>query len=160
MKLAIDRAYEEYADHVFAVAFNVCQSRADAEDVVQDTFIKYNSSKKDFADEEHIRAWILRVAINRAKDIRTSFWRKNMVAWDEYMTELSFEEPEDERLFQAVMNLPTKYRTVIHLHYYEDYGIKEIAQILHSREGTIKSQLSRGRTLLKNMLKEEWDIDE
>ena len=58
------------------------------------------------------------------------------------------------------MNLPTKYRTVIHLHYYEDYGIKEIAQILHSREGTIKSQLSRGRTLLKNMLKEEWDIDE
>ena len=76
------------------------------------------------------------------------------------MNELEFEAPEDSRLFAAVMNLPDKYRTVIHLFYYEDYSVREIAQILRCREGTVKSQLSRGRTLLKTMLKEEWDDDE
>ena len=76
------------------------------------------------------------------------------------MNELEFETPEDSRLFEAVMRLPDKYRTAIHLFYYEDYSIREIAGILRCREGTVKSQLSRGRTLLKTMLKEEWDDDE
>ena len=76
------------------------------------------------------------------------------------MTELAFEAPEDSRLFEAVMRLPDKYRTAIHLFYYEDYSVREIAEILKSREGTVKSQLSRGRELLKTMLKEEWDDDE
>ena len=76
------------------------------------------------------------------------------------MNELTFEEPEDSRLFEAVMRLPDKYRIVIHLFYYEDYTIAEIAQILKRREGTVKSQLNRGRKLLKTMLMEEWDDDE
>lgn len=76
------------------------------------------------------------------------------------MNELPFEEPEDSRLFEAVMRLPDKYRIVIHLFYYEDYAIAEIAQILNRREGTVKSQLNRGRKLLKTMLMEEWDDDE
>ncbi len=93
MRLAIDDAYTKYADHVFAAAFSVCQNRADADDVVQDTFIKYHSSSKEFCYEEHIKAWLLRVAINRAKDIRSSFWQRNKVAWEEYMTDVTFEEP-------------------------------------------------------------------
>lgn len=76
------------------------------------------------------------------------------------MNELTFEEPEDSRLFEAVMRLPDKYRIVIHLFYYEDYTIAEIAQILKRREGTVKSQLNRGRKLLKTMLMEEWNDDE
>ena len=76
------------------------------------------------------------------------------------MNELPFEEPGDSRLFEAVMRLPDKYRIVIHLFYYEDYAIAEIAQILKRREGTVKSQLNRGRKLLKTMLMEEWDDDE
>ena len=76
------------------------------------------------------------------------------------MAELTFEEPEDSRLFEAVMKLPDKYRTVIHLFYYEEYSIAEIAQILQSHEGTVKSQLSRGRSLLRRILKEEWENDE
>ena len=76
------------------------------------------------------------------------------------MDELAFEAPEDNRLFEAVMRLPQKYRVVIHLFYYEEYSIREIAEILRYREGTIKSQLSRGRKLLKNMLMEEWNDDE
>ena len=160
MKLTIDEAYKQYADRVFAAAFNVCQNKEDADDVVQDTFIKYHSFKKEFTDEEHIKAWLLRVAINRAKDIRASFWKKNKVTWEEYMADLSFTEPEDVHIFEAVMKLPKKYRIVIHLYYFEEYSIAEIANILHSSTGTVKSQLSRGRSYLKQMLKEEWDYDE
>lgn len=76
------------------------------------------------------------------------------------MDELVFTEPADSRLFEAVMRLPEAYRIVIHLFYYEDYSIREIAALLKRREGTVKSQLSRGRALLKHTLKEEWNDDE
>ena len=76
------------------------------------------------------------------------------------METLAFREPEDKSLFEAVMALPVKYRVVVHLFYYEDYSIAQMAQILHAREGTVKSQLSRGRQLLKNRLLEEWNDDE
>ena len=115
---------------------------------------------KQFRDENHIKAWLLRVAINRAKDIRASFWKRNRVSWEDYMDGLTFEEPEDSHLFEAVMRLPDRYRTVIHLYYYEEYSIREIAGILHSRDGTVKSRLSRGRSLLKSLLREEWNDDE
>ena len=160
MKLSVDKAYEKYADRVFAAAFSVCQNQADAEDAVQDTFLKYHSARRDFESEEHIRAWLLRVGINRARDIASSFWRKNRVSWEDYMDELEFEEPSDNRLFEAVMRLPDKYRISVHLFYYEDYSVAEIASLLHCREGTVKSQLNRGRKLLKDMLMEEWNDDE
>ena len=160
MKLTLNEAYIKYADKVFAAAFSVCRNQADADDIVQDTFIKYHSNEQDYNDEEHIRAWLLRVAINRAKDISKSFWQKNKVSWEEYINDLSFEEPADSRLFEAVMKLPKKYRIVIHLFYYEDYSVKEIAAVLNRSEGTVKSQLCRGRKLLKDMLMEEWDNDE
>ena len=160
MRLSAEEAFTKYADRMLAAAFAVCRNRMDADDAVQDTLIKYHSLRKDFEDENHLKAWLLRVVINRAKDMSASFWRRNKVPWEDYMTELAFEAPEDSRLFEAVMRLPDKYRTVIHLFYYEDYSIQEIAAILKSREGTVKSQLSRGRELLKTMLKEEWDDDE
>ena len=160
MRLSADEAYERFADRVFAAAFSVCRNRADADDVTQDTFVKYCSHRQDFESEAHIRAWLLRTAINRAKDVASSFWRRNKVTWEEYREGLAFEAPEDGNLFDAVMRLPGKYRTVIHLFYYEDYSISEIAAILRSREGTVKSQLNRGRKLLKNMLMEDWNDDE
>lgn len=160
MRLSVDEAFQKYADRVFSAAFSVCRNRADADDAVQDTFVKYYSLGKDFESEEHIRAWLIRAAVNRAKDIAGSFWRRNKVAWEDQMEELPFEAPEDKELFEAVMRLPEKYRVVIHLFYYEEYAVREIAEILRLREGTVKSQLSRGRMLLKDMLKEEWNDDE
>ena len=71
------------------------------------------------------------------------------------MYELEFVQPEDRSLFEAVMRLPEKYRIVIHLFYYEDYSVEEISAVLHRRSGTVKSQLSRGRKLLKSMLTED-----
>lgn len=160
MRLSVDEAFQKYGDRTFSAAFSVCCNRVDADDAVQDAFIKYYSLGLDYESEEHIRAWLIRVAVNRAKDISGSFWRRNKVAWEEYMDELPFETPEDSRLFEAVMRLPDKYRVVIHLFYYEEYALSEIAKILRLREGTVKSRLSRGRKLLKNMLEEEWDDDE
>jgi RNA polymerase sigma-70 factor (ECF subfamily) len=160
MRLSVDETFQKYGDRVFSAAFSVCRNRADADDVTQDVFLKYHTTDMDYESEEHIRAWLICVAINRAKDIAGSFWRRNKVAWEEYMDDLPFETPEDKGLFEAVMRLPDKYRVVIHLFYYEDYSVEEIAQILKSPTGTVKSQLSRGRMLLKNMLEEEWNDDE
>ena len=159
MRLSVDEVFRAYGDRLFTVAFNLCQNRADADDVVQDTLIKYYTLGKEFEDETHLKAWLIRLAVNRAKDITTSFWRRNKVEWEDYMDELPFREPEDSRLFEAVMRLPEKYRLVIHLCYYEDYAVEEIARILRRPAGTVKSQLNRGRGLLKEMLKEEWDDD-
>ncbi|MCR4962276.1 MAG: sigma-70 family RNA polymerase sigma factor [Firmicutes bacterium] len=160
MRLSVAEAFQRYGDRLFAAAFSICRNQMDADDAVQDALIQYHKLGLDYADETHIKAWLLRVAINRAKDLSASFWRKNVVSWEEYMDGLAFEAPEDSRLFQAVMELPPKYRVVIHLFYYEEYSIREIGEILGRREGTVKSQLNRGRKLLKNMLKEEWNDDE
>lgn len=160
MRLSVDEVFEQYGDRVFMAAFSVCRNRTDADDAVQDTLIRYNSLDKDFESEAHLRAWLLRVAINRAKDIASSFWRRNRVAWEDSMGEVAFEEVADSRLFEAVMRLPERYRVVIHLFYEEDYTVEEISRILRRPRGTVKSQLSRGRTLLKNMLEEEWNDDE
>ena len=160
MRLTADEVSRRYRDRLFAAAFSVCRSRADADDIVQDTLVRYITRPREFHDEEHLRAWLLRVAINRARDVCASFWQRRRADWEEYAATLPFEEPEDSRVFDAVMRLPEKYRVVIHLFYYEEYSVREIAALLNSREGTVKSRLSRGRALLKTMLEEEWNDDE
>ena len=155
MRSTLEEAFQKYGDRVFSAAFSILRNREDADDVVQDTFLKYHTAQIQYMDETHLKAWLLRVAINRARDITAAFWRKNRVSWEEYMDELEFAQPEDRSLFQSVMSLPEKYRLVLHLYYYEECSIKEIASLLHTGEGTIKSRLSRGRTLLKTMLTED-----
>jgi len=152
VKPPTEKVFQAHGDRLFSIAYTVCQNREDAEDAMQDTMIRYSCAKKEFESEEHIKAWLIRVVINRAKDIRSSFWRRNQANWEEEMASLPFEEPEDSRLFQAVMNLPEKYRTVIHLFYYEDYDIKEIAHILKCPSGTVKSRLHKARKLLRKEL--------
>lgn len=115
MKLSAEDAFRLYGDRVFSAAFSVTGNQADADDAVQDTYLRYCSYDKEFTDKDHIRAWLLRVAINRARDQKRSFWEKHRVSWEDYMETLVFEAPEDKSLFEAVMSLPAKYRTVIHL---------------------------------------------
>ncbi len=160
MKQPIQELIECYQNNLYAVAFNVCKNAEDAEDVVQDTFIQYHTSKKDFENEQHIRAWLIRVTINKAKNMNHTFWRQNKMSLEDYMETLTFETPESEYLFETVMRLPKKYRIVIHLYYYEDYIIREIADILKISESNVKVRLSRGRMMLKESLKEEWKVDE
>ncbi len=160
MRLATQVLFEKYRDNLYAVAFNVCKNPEDAEDVVQDTFIQYYSLKKEFDSEQHIRAWLIRVAVNKAKNKNRSFWRRNKMSLEDHMETLPFETPESENLFETVMQLPDKYRTVIHLFYYEDYSVHEISEILKLSESNVKVRLSRGRSLLKEKLQEEWENDE
>lgn len=108
MKPATQVLIERYQKHLYAIAFNICRNQQDAEDVVQDTFIQYHTYKKEFDTEEHIRAWLIRVAINKAKNITRSFWHRNKCNLEEYMETLTFETPESETLFDTVMKLPEK----------------------------------------------------
>ena len=159
MKLPVEVLIEKYKNNIYAVAFNICKNKHDAEDVVQDTFIEYLSQKKDFQSEQHIRAWIIRVAINKAKNKNNLFFRRNSLPLEDYINTLTFESDETQELFETVMKLPKKYRIVIHLFYYEDYSVQEIANILKITQSNVKVRLSRGRLLLRKTLKEAWDND-
>lgn len=160
MILPLEEVVRLYGDRLYKIAFSVCKNAEDAEDIVQDTLVKYYRSGKRFESEEHIRAWLIRVCINLSRNVVISFWNRNRVPWETYMEGLVFEESGDRRLFDAVMKLPLKYRIVIHLFYYEGYSVSEIAELVKKQEGTVKSHLSRGRKLLKQQLREEWSDDE
>jgi RNA polymerase sigma-70 factor (ECF subfamily) len=160
MKLPVQDLMNMYKNNVYAAAFSICKNASDAEDVVQDTFLQYYMTHINFDNEQHIRAWLLRVAINKAKNIQSSFWHRNGMPLDDFIETLSFETPETKELFEEVMKLPEKYRVVVHLFYYEDYSIKEIAKILRTTESNIKVRLSRGRVKLKDALKEGWEDEQ
>lgn len=159
MRQSLHELAAMYQDNLFAAAFNICQNAQDAEDVIQDTFIQYHTTKKEFENEQHIRAWLIRVAINKAKNVTRTFWRRNKVSIEDYMETLTFETPESADLFETVMQLPEKYRIVIHLYYYEDYAVSEIADILKLSASNVKTRLSRGRAMLRKELEEEWVDD-
>ena len=151
---------KRYRDRLFAIAFQYTKSAADADDMAQIALIKCYHAEKPFENEQHIRAWLLRVVINKAKNINRTFWKKNKCSLEDYMETLSFPDSQSRDLFEEVMKLPDKYRIVIHLFYYEDYLVREIAEILKLSESNVKVRLSRGRALLKDSLKEEWENDE
>lgn len=160
MRQPVQELIGRYQDNLYAAAFSVCKNAEDARDVVQDTFIQYHTSNKDFENEQHIRAWLIRVAVNKAKNITMTFWRKNRQSLDDYVETLTFETTQSHNLFETVMGLPEKYRIVIHLFYYEDYTIREIAEILRVSESNVKVRLTRARAMLRKILQEEWENDE
>lgn len=159
MRQPVQQLIERYQNSLYAAAFNTCQNQMDAEDVVQETFVQYYTSRKEFESEQHIRAWLLRVVINKARNINRTFWKKNKCSLEDYMETLTFPDSQSRDLFEEVMKLPDKYRIVIHLFYYEDYSVWEIADILRLSESNVKVRLSRGRALLRDSLKEEWGND-
>ncbi len=160
MRQPVEKLIEKYKDTVFRAALSVSRNPEDAEDVVQDTFIQYMNSPRQFESEDHIKAWLIHVAINKSRNVINSFWNRKRVKFDDYLENTNFREPEDRRLVEAVFSLPEKQRIVIHLYYYEEYSVREIAETLHISEGTVKSRLARGRNELRSILKEEWDDDE
>ena len=157
MRMETQALAETYRDRLFAAAFQVCGNAADAEDAAQEALLRYHISEKQFESVQHIRAWLLRVAINCAKNVSRSFFRRNTVPLEDYMDSLEFDSGESREIFREVMNLPETYRLVIHLYYYEDYSVAEIGRILGLTESNVKVRLSRGRQLLKKSLQEEWD---
>ena len=143
---------DKYIDTIYRLALSRTKSQQYAEDITQDVFVKLISSRKNFESEEHLKAWLLRVTINLTKDLFSSSWFKTTDALSE---DISYRDEEKSDLYYAVMKLSQKYRTVIHLHYYEGYSVDEIAKITGASPGTVKSQLHRSRQMLKELIEEE-----
>ena len=119
MKLSAEDAFRLYGDRVFSAAFSVTGNQADADDAVQDTYLRYCSYDKEFTDEDHIRAWLLRVAINRARDQKRSFWEKHRVSWEDYMETLFVTESR-ELLFTGTEDIDVRPLHSPALHYEGD----------------------------------------
>lgn len=142
----LEEAYDACGPAVYRLAMVYLGRPADAEDVTQETFVRLLCLAPAFADEEHRRRWLLRVAANLCRDQLRGFWRKRVVELDEALPAAPAEEREAAR---AVMSLPEQYRLPIHLHYYEGYSVAEIAGILKLGQSAVKMRLKRGRELLK-----------
>lgn len=151
-----ERTVAKYADIVYRVALSYAKTREDAEDVLQTVFLKLFTKQIEFQDEEHVRKWLIRVAVNECNRLWSSFWRKNVDYMEQVEEGVSFSFSDDEysELYDAIKMLPGKLRIVIHLFYYEEYRTKEIASLLHIREATVRSRLTRARKLLKEQLGE------
>ncbi|WP_130870018.1 RNA polymerase sigma factor [Intestinimonas massiliensis (ex Afouda et al. 2020)] len=146
----------QYGPAVYRLAFARTGSRADAEDVMQEVFVRLLKAKPDFADREHAKAWLLRVAANCANDLFRALWRRREEPMSESLP--APEEPEPGGVVEAVLALPPKYRAAVHLYYYEDLSVAEIAAILGKSEGAVKSRLFRARALLRQWMEEDEDV--
>lgn len=142
-----------YGPAVFRLAYARTASRADAEDVMQEVFLRLLRARPEFSSEEHAKAWLLHVAANCANDLFRAPWRRREEPLAEGLS--APEEPERGGVVEAVLALPPKYRAAVHLYYYEELSVEEIAEILGRRPGTVKSRLSRARALLRRYLMEE-----
>lgn len=151
--------YDRYSSSVYRMAFMYCKNSADAEDITQETFISRFQTDAVFLDEKAEKAWLMRVAANKCKNMlqsaRYRFWCHSVPLED---AGFIYEAPEENTVFHAVMDLPAKYRLVIHLYYYEGYSVKEIAKITSRSDTAVQTQLYRARKLLKEKLGKELQL--
>lgn len=145
-----------YADMVYRLAFARTKSRYDADDILQEVFLRYIRSAPDFQEEEHCRAWLIRTTVNCSKTLLMSAWFRKTVPLDDTLVA---EMRETGEVYDAVLRLPKTYRTVVHLYYYEGYSVAEIGGLLGCKEATVKTRLHRARNLLRDTLKGEAIID-
>lgn len=159
MRPTLDRAeaqrlVETYSDLILRLSFTYLGSTADAQDICQTVFLKLLQHPRRFESGEHERAWIIRAAINLCKDQLKSSWRHTTVAL-EAAEQVPAPQAEEGSLLAALEALPPKYRTVIHLYYYEGYSAKEIAALLGEKPATVFTRLDRGRQKLRTYLEQE-----
>lgn len=148
----------QYAPAVYRLAYARTGSRVDAEDVMQEVFLRLIQAKPIFSSQSHAKAWLLRVTSNCANDLFRLPWRRRERPLEEEMA--ISENPEAGSVTEAVLSLPVRYRIPVHLFYYEGYSVAEIAKIIGKSEGTVKTRLFRARKLLRDKLKEEDRIEE
>lgn len=155
-ELCFSEKYGMFRNTVFSVIFNYLKNTDDASDIMQEVFIRLYQTDTEFQSDEHMKAWLIRVAVNLSKN----FLRDNKHRQPELLTEdiPYFDNDGDNDLLQMVLALPEKYRIPIHLHYYEGYQVSEIAQILQLPVSTVKVQLMRGREMLRGSLEMEASV--
>jgi RNA polymerase sigma-70 factor (ECF subfamily) len=147
----IAEIYNRHVDAVYRVSYSFMKNKADAEDAVQETFLRLLSCGKVFENERHERAWLIITASNICKDNLKKWWRKAETI-DDYSDTLAVQETPGNDVTRAILELPAKYKTVVYLYYYEGYSTKEIAMRLGCSHGTVRSQLARARDRLNILL--------
>ena len=159
-----EKTYEEVikrnSETVYRLAYSLVKTQSDADDIYQEVFLRYVRKAPVFDNEEHEKAWFMRVTINCCKNFWKSPWiqRRSVLEKDVLEKEADCEtKDENQRLIEIVKQLPEKYRVVIHLFYYEELSIKEIAKITKSKASTVRTRLTRARKLLQRWLNEEGD---
>ncbi len=153
----IENTVNKYSDTVYRVALNITRSREDSFDICQEVFVRLIKNKDKIKDEKHLKAWLIRVAVNCS---RTLVKNRNRLASLDSARELTYiQETKDLTLWQAVSSLPEKYGTVIYLHYYEDMKIEDISKSLKISPSAVKQRLKRGREKLKTILEREENYD-
>ena len=148
----MENVIRNYSDTVYRLAFARTGTKHDADDVFQEVFLRYVKKKPVFKDEEHRKAWLIRVTINCSKKLWNSSWRKKTQHLEDNIT---FDEEDSNYLYLELQKLPPKYREVIHLFYYENLSLEEMSVILNRKNAAIRTQLTRARAMLRGFMKEE-----
>lgn len=160
MTKEISRLVEEYGNDVLKIATVILKSKELAEDVYQETFLRVVRSYSGYRGESSEKTWIISIAVNLCRDYMRSAWKRRVVVTDNFLTytadddteEIIEKRSEKQLLINAIMKLPDKYREIIHLFYYQEMGVKDIAKVLKIPGGTVKSRLFKARTLLHDMI--------
>ena len=149
----IGELMEKYGDAVLRVAFTYLKNMADAEDAVQEVFLKIIDKPPEFDEIQNIKAWLIRVAVNVCKNKLNLYWNKNKTSIDDVAEIETFDKYNlDSDVTKAVMSLGEKYRIVIYMYYYEGYSTAETAEMLGKPAATVRSDLRRGRERMKALL--------
>jgi RNA polymerase sigma-70 factor (ECF subfamily) len=146
----IDEVIGTYSTLVYRLALAHTGGKQDAEDVFQDVFLTFITKPRTFKDEEHLKAWLIRVTINKCKSLRMSAWFRKTEPLNDTLV---FEKQEETDLFAYLSLLPQKYRSVIHLFYCEELSVNQIGKLLDARESTVRTWLTRARAILRDKLK-------
>lgn len=153
----IEYVISKYSSMIYKIIVLSVKSKHDADDIFQEVFLKYMKANKTFNDEEHRKAWLIRVAVNCCKSHLSSSWIKKIVSYEEYDAEITEGMTEEEiDLYNALKKLPKKFMTIVILFYYEDMSVKEISNALQVSEANVKMRLSRARKQLKEILHDDY----
>lgn len=155
-KARFTAAVGRYQNMVYRTALHALGSPQDADDAVQEVFLRLFRHKETFEGEEHLRRWLLRVTVNYCRDALKSPWRRRRVSWEKLPETPVFDKPQQAALYREVMALPEKYRTVLNLFYYEELSVREIGELLGVGDSTVTTRLARARRRLKERLGEDW----
>lgn len=153
----VEEIIEKYSDMVIRIAYQNCFYKSDSEDIAQEAFLKLFRNIQELGNEEHLKAWLIRVTINLCKDYNKNSWYKKVEAIDEECSAYYF-DPEEIGMLKEMSKLKPVYRNIIHLYYYEGYKINEISQMLGMNENTVSSNLTRARKALKEFLEDGGEI--
>ena len=154
----LDSLFVTYGDMIYRLALVRTRSAADAEDVVQEVFLRCLKNSPTFESAEHQKAWLLKVTVNCTKSLLGSAFRRHAVPEDAAGELAADAQESDPTVYDAVLRLPEKYRTAIHLFYYEEYSVREIASMMRTTESTVKSWLHRARGMLKESLGGDYEV--